>query len=69
MCPGIHDVEGTCHGHDAIAKKHALEYLTKKGLDDAVAYVVSSFVRGEDSHSFENTARTHTHTHIKMTVH
>lgn len=63
MCPGIHDVEGTCHGHDAIAKKHALEYLTKKGLDDAVAYVVSySFEEKIVIRSRIPCAHTHTHT-------
>lgn len=37
MAPDIKGVEGTCHGHDAISVKHALQYLGDRGLTDAVA--------------------------------
>ena len=39
MCPGIEGIEGECHGHDAIAVKKAVEYLTKRGYTDAVAWL------------------------------
>ena len=39
MCPGIDGVEGTTHGHDALAIGHAVPYLEQRGLSDAAAYV------------------------------
>jgi transketolase len=36
MCPGIEGVEGTSHGHDALAKAKALKYFEQRGLKAAV---------------------------------
>merc|ERR1719401_1070528 len=35
MCPGIEGVEGTPHGHDAVAKAKALSYFEKRGMQAA----------------------------------
>jgi transketolase len=35
MCPGIEGVEGTPHGHDAVAKAKALKYFETRGLQSA----------------------------------
>merc|ERR1719316_989440 len=35
MCPGIEGVEGTPHGHDAVAKAKALKYFEQRGLQAA----------------------------------
>mmetsp|Transcript_82863 Transcript_82863/g.208759 ORF Transcript_82863/g.208759 Transcript_82863/m.208759 type:complete len:679 (+) Transcript_82863:63-2099(+) len=35
MCPGIAGVEGTPHGHDALAKSKALDYFKVRGLETA----------------------------------
>ncbi|CAK0911545.1 unnamed protein product [Prorocentrum cordatum] len=35
MCPGVSGVEGSCEGHDACAKSHALAYLEARGLAEA----------------------------------
>jgi len=37
MAPKIPVVEGTSHGHDAVAVKHAIPYLEARGHTDAVA--------------------------------
>ncbi len=39
MCPGVKGVEGTCHGHDAIAVAKALDYLEERKLTDAIAWL------------------------------
>lgn len=39
MCPGITGVEGTTHGHDAVAVGNAEKYFAERGLGDADAYV------------------------------
>lgn len=39
MCPGIEGIEGECHGHDAIAVAKAVQYLTKRGYNDAVKWL------------------------------
>ena len=39
MCPGVKGVEGTCHGHDAIALAKALTYLEDRKLTDAIAWL------------------------------
>jgi len=49
MCPGIPHVEGTCHGHDAIAANHAVVYLTKRGYAEAVAHL-KGITKGKDPH-------------------
>ena len=36
MCPGMGGVEGTCNGHDAVAKSNAVAYLTGRGHKKAV---------------------------------
>merc|ERR1719478_1042195 len=33
MCPGVEGVEGTCHGHDAVALDKAEMYFTKHKMD------------------------------------
>eukprot|EP00401_Gymnodinium_catenatum_P064334 CAMPEP_0117608102 /NCGR_PEP_ID=MMETSP0784-20121206/80637_1 /TAXON_ID=39447 /ORGANISM="" /LENGTH=671 /DNA_ID=CAMNT_0005411369 /DNA_START=57 /DNA_END=2068 /DNA_ORIENTATION=- len=35
MCPGVSGIEGSCEGHDACAKAHALAYLEARGLAEA----------------------------------
>lgn len=35
MCPGVQGVEGSCEGHDACAKAHALAYLEGRGFAEA----------------------------------
>jgi len=37
MCPGIEGVEGSTHGHDALAKAKAVKYFEKRGLQAAAA--------------------------------
>lgn len=39
MCPGIAGVEGSPHGHDAVAVKHAIPHLEKRGYPEAAAYL------------------------------
>lgn len=39
MAPGIDGVEGSNHGHDAVATKFAIPYLEKKGLTAAADYL------------------------------
>jgi transketolase C-terminal domain/subunit/transketolase N-terminal domain/subunit len=39
MAPGIPGIEGSNHAHDVIKKDHALEYLSARGYDAAVAYL------------------------------
>eukprot|EP00808_Paulinella_micropora_P030549 g37462.t1 len=41
MAPGIAGIEGETHGHDAVAVKHAIPYLEKRGLTEAVAVLKS----------------------------
>lgn len=41
MAPGIHGVEGTTNGHDAVALKYAIPYLEKRGYNGAVNYLKS----------------------------
>lgn len=41
MCPGIPDVEGTSHGHDAIAPAKGIPYLESRGHPKAAAYIAS----------------------------
>jgi transketolase len=36
MCPGVQGVEGSCHGHDAMAAKNAKAYLAERGHTKAV---------------------------------
>lgn len=36
MAPGVPTIEGTCKGHDVIAKDPALAYLEARGLTDAI---------------------------------
>mmetsp|Transcript_19386 Transcript_19386/g.29523 ORF Transcript_19386/g.29523 Transcript_19386/m.29523 type:complete len:687 (-) Transcript_19386:105-2165(-) len=39
MAPGIHGVEGTSHGHDAVAAQYAIPYLQKRGHKEAAEYL------------------------------
>lgn len=39
MAPGIDGVEGSNHGHDAVAPKFAIPHLEKRGLQDAADYL------------------------------
>lgn len=39
MAPGVEGIEGSTQGHDVIPVEFAIEYLTRKGHDDAVAYL------------------------------
>lgn len=39
MAPGVPGIEGSHAGHDVIAKQPAIDYLTQRGLMDAVAYI------------------------------
>mmetsp|Transcript_14863 Transcript_14863/g.20997 ORF Transcript_14863/g.20997 Transcript_14863/m.20997 type:complete len:688 (-) Transcript_14863:187-2250(-) len=39
MAPGINDVEGTSHGHDAVAIKSAIPYLESRGHPKAAEYL------------------------------
>ena len=39
MCPGIEGLEGSNHGHDVISVAGAIDYLTAKGHDAAVAHL------------------------------
>lgn len=39
MAPGVPGIEGSHAGHDVIKKEHAVEYLTQRGLHDAVEYL------------------------------
>jgi transketolase len=39
MAPGVPGIEGTNSGHDVVKKDHAIEYLTRRGLTDAVEYL------------------------------
>ena len=39
MCPGVKEVEGTCHGHDSIAVAKALTYLKDRNLTEAVDWL------------------------------
>jgi transketolase len=39
MAPGVPEIEGSNEGHDVIKKAPAIEYLTKRGLTEAVAYL------------------------------
>ncbi len=39
MCVGIEGLEGSPHGHDVIGVDKALDYLTARGRDEAVAYL------------------------------
>jgi len=41
MCPGIEGVEGSNHGHDAVAVAKAIPYLKARGHTEAVAYLES----------------------------
>lgn len=41
MCPGIEGVEGSNHGHDAVAVAKAVPYLEARGHTEAVAYLKS----------------------------
>jgi len=47
MCPGVEGVEGTCGGHDAVAKAKALSYLESRGLTAAAAYLSAVPVTGD----------------------
>jgi hypothetical protein len=37
MAPGIDDIEGSFHGHDAIPVKSAVKYLQKRGYSNAIS--------------------------------
>ncbi|HEX72076.1 MAG TPA: transketolase [Candidatus Hydrogenedentes bacterium] len=39
MAPGVPGIEGSHAGHDVIAKQPAIDYLTQRGLTDAVDYI------------------------------
>jgi transketolase len=41
MCVGIPDLEGSEHGHDVIPLEKAINYLERRGLNDAVDYLKS----------------------------
>ena len=41
MCPGIDGLEGSNHGHDVIKTATAIDYLEKRGRDEAVAFLKS----------------------------
>lgn len=41
MAPGVPGIENSHAGHDVIKKEHAIEYLTKRGLTEAVEYLSS----------------------------
>ena len=47
MCPGVEGVEGTCHGHDAIAVANAITYLEKKGYKEAVQWLQGPATKAE----------------------
>ena len=47
MCPGMAGVEGTCGGHDAVAKAKALAYLEARGLTEAAAILSAVPVTGD----------------------
>ncbi len=41
MAPGVPGIEGSHAGHDVIAKQPAIDYLTQRGLTEAVEYINS----------------------------
>ena len=44
MCPGMTDVEGTTHGHDAVAVANAEKYFAERGLGDADKCVAAAML-------------------------
>jgi len=52
MCPGIPDVEGTSHGHDAVAVNKAVPYLESRGHTAAAAYL-KTITKSVDGYEYE----------------
>jgi len=52
MAPGIVGVEGTSHGHDAVAAEYAMPYLEKRGHDAAVEYLKLT-TKTPDTYSYQ----------------
>ena len=51
MCPGIEGVEGTNHGHDAVAPAKAIPHLESRGHPKAAAYI-KSIKKSTDSYVY-----------------
>lgn len=49
MAVGIEGVEGSCHGHDAVAVKYAIPYLEARGLTEAVK-LLKNVKKSKDPH-------------------
>ena len=48
MCPGVPNVEGTCHGHDALAVDAAKGYFAARGLPVSVGSYVDGTSKTKD---------------------
>ncbi len=58
MAPGVAHLEGSPHGHDVIKTAYAIEYLTKRGLNDA-AEALKTITKSKHSYTYKgsNTAQ------------
>lgn len=50
MAPGVVGVEGSCHGHDAMAPSKAIPYLESRGLQAAADYLKNTKKASPDPH-------------------
>ena len=48
MCPGMTGVEGTTHGHDAVAVANAEKYFAERGMEGADAFVTGDGKTAEE---------------------
>ncbi|KAF9462295.1 thiamine diphosphate-binding protein [Collybia nuda] len=56
ICPGIDELQGSNHGHDAICASHATSYLQKRGYGEDITSILMDMKPTKESHVYKGSS-------------